>query len=165
MNKIKYYLDKIVEFITVFLFSLMIIITTWQVISRYILKNPSTTSEEFIRFSLIWLSMLAAAYVVGKKSHISITLFSDSLNSQKRKIIDAFIQFSFLIFAIIILIYGGLKAVSLTMGQISPSLNLPMGYVYLALPVSGLLIIIYSIINIINIFQDKRTINSIDEMG
>jgi len=109
--------------------------------------------------------MLAAAYVVGKKSHISITLFSDSLNSQKRKIIDAFIQFSFLIFAIIILIYGGLKAVSLTMGQISPSLNLPMGYVYLALPVSGLLIIIYSIINIINIFQDKRTINSIDEMG
>ena len=51
------------------------------------------------------------------------------------------------------------------MGQISPSLNLPMGYVYLALPVSGLLIIIYSIINIINIFQDKRTINSIDEMG
>ena len=165
MNKIKYYLDKIVEFITVFLFSLMIIITTWQVISRYILKNPSTTSEEFIRFSLIWLSMLAAAYVVGKKSHISITLFSDSLNSQKRKIIDAFIQFSFLIFAIIILIYGGLKAVSLTMGQISPSLNLPMGYVYLALPVNGLLIIIYSIINIINIFQDKRTINSIDEMG
>ena len=165
MNKIKYYLDKIVEFITVFLFSLMIIITPWQVISRYILKNPSTTSEEFIRFSLIWLSMLAAAYVVGKKSHISITLFSDSLNSQKRKIIDAFIQFSFLIFAIIILIYGGLKAVSLTMGQISPSLNLPMGYVYLALPVSGLLIIIYSIINIINIFQDKRTINSIDEMG
>jgi len=165
LNKIKYYLDKIVEFITVFLFSLMIIITTWQVISRYILKNPSTTSEEFIRFSLIWLSMLAAAYVVGKKSHISITLFSDSLNSQKRKIIDAFIQFSFLIFAIIILIYGGLKAVSLTMGQISPSLNLPMGYVYLALPVNGLLIIIYSIINIINIFQDKRTINSIDEMG
>ncbi|MEJ8778489.1 TRAP transporter small permease [Pseudogracilibacillus sp. ICA-222130] len=165
MNKIKYYLDKIVEFITIFLFSFMIIITTWQVISRYILKNPSTTSEEFIRFSLIWLSMLAAAYVVGKKSHISITLFSDSLSSQKRKIIDAFIQFSFLIFAIIILIFGGLKAVSLTMEQISPSLNLPMGYVYLALPVSGLLIIIYSIINIINIFQDKRTINSIDEMG
>ena len=30
-------------------------------------KNPSTLTEEFVRFALVWLAMLASAYVVGKR--------------------------------------------------------------------------------------------------
>ncbi len=47
------------------------------------------------------------------------------------------------------MIFGGFKAVSVTMGQLSPSLGIPMGLVYLAVPVSGILILVYSLLNLI----------------
>ncbi|HIE1562285.1 TPA: TRAP transporter small permease, partial [Enterococcus faecium] len=52
----------------------------------------------------------------------------------------------------------GWNAVTLTMGQISPSLSIPMGYVYLSVPVSGVLIIIYSLINLIDTLSNKPAI-------
>lgn len=148
MEKTKKIIDRFIEVTTIILFSLMVIITSWQVFARYILNNPSSLSEEFLRFSLIWLSMLSAAYVVGKKGHIAVTLLSDRLEEKKRGILDLFFQFSFTVFGLVIMVFGGSKAVSLTMVQISPALNVPMGWVYMALPVSGILIVIYSVINI-----------------
>jgi|SRR5690625_2963913 len=156
LDNIKNAVDKILLIVTSTLFTLLILATTWQVISRYVLHNPSTGTEEFVRFGLIWLSMLAAAYAVGTKSHIAISLLSDRLTDGKKTLLDIFIQCSFLLFAIIIMLYGGIRAVSLTMAQISPSLNLPMGFVYLALPVSGFLIIFYSVINVIALLKAKK---------
>lgn len=157
MQNAKKYVDKTLEFITVTLFLVMTAIATWQVLSRYILQSPSTTTEEFIRFSLIWLSMLASAYVVGRKSHIAITLLSDRLKHTKKLVLDIVIQVSFLVFAAVIMVYGGIRAVSLTMPQISPSLSIPMGLVYLVLPVAGILIIFYSCFNIIELLDEKKT--------
>jgi TRAP-type C4-dicarboxylate transport system permease small subunit len=77
MNSIKKVADRIIEFVTCSLFIIMIVVASWQVISRYILNSPSTVTEEFLRFSLIWLAMLASAYVVGKNTHIAITFLRD----------------------------------------------------------------------------------------
>ena len=163
LENIKKYVNKSLLVVTITLFTVLITVTTWQVISRYILHNPSTITEEFIRYGLVWLSMLAAAYAVGTKSHIAITLLSERLKDTKKVVIDIFIQFGFLLFAIIIMFYGGIRAVILTMAQISPSLNLPMGFVYLALPVSGILIILYSSINIIQLFKSKKYVSNVGE--
>lgn len=156
MPNFKKYVDKTLELITGTLFLAMIAITTWQVISRYILNSPSTLSEEFLRFSLIWLSMLSAAYVVGKKSHIAFTLLRDRLANKNKLVIDIVIQASFLVFAAVIMLFGGGKAVSLTMAQISPSLQVPMGLVYLSLPVSGIFILFYSFSNLVGLFGEKK---------
>jgi TRAP-type C4-dicarboxylate transport system permease small subunit len=159
MQSMKKIVDKVLKVVTSTLFLIMVAITFWQVISRYVLNNPSTITEEFLRFSLIWLSMLAAAYVVGKKSHIAFTLLSDNLKNSKKIVIDIVIQASFFVFAAVIMVYGGGKAVSLTMAQISPSLNVPMGLVYLSLPVSGILIIFYSFLNLLELLE-QRKVNS-----
>lgn len=156
MKKAKKYIDKTLEFVTIALFLVMVAVTTWQVIARYVLNNPSTITEEFVRFSLIWLSMLAAAYVAGKNGHIAITLLSDRLQERKKLVLDLVIQISFLFFAAIIMVYGGLMAVTVSMAQISPSLSLPMGFVYLSLPVAGILIIFYSSVNIIDLLNLKK---------
>lgn len=156
MASVKRFVDRCLEFITVTLFLVMVAVTTWQVISRYILNDPSSLTEEFVRFSLIWLSMLSAAYVVGKKSHIAITLLSDRLNYGKKLVLDIIIQTSFLVFGAMIMVYGGIRAVSISMAQISPSLNIPMGLVYLSLPVSGILIILYSTVNIITLLKQRE---------
>lgn len=155
MESLKRYMDRCLEFITISLFLVMVAVTMWQVIARYILNDPSSLTEEFVRFSLIWLSMLSGAYVVGKKSHIAITLLSDRLNHGKKLVLDIVIQTSFLVFGAMIMVYGGFRAVSISMAQISPSLNIPMGFVYLSLPISGALIILYSTINIITLIKER----------
>src|SRR5699024_12295380 len=131
-------------------------ITTWQVISRYVRAASIIMSEEFVMFSFIWLSMLSAAYVVGKKSHILIILFSGKLVDSKKLILDIIIRAGFTAFGAIVMVYGGFKAVSITIDQISPSLQISMGLVYLSLPVAGILMIFYSLINILELVKEKK---------
>lgn len=157
MNKtFRKYLDRTIETITCMLLMIMVVVTSWQVISRYILNNPSSVTGEFLRFGLIWFSLLAGAYVVGKKSHIAITFLSNGIKSeQTKRVLEVIVQISFILFAVM-MIMGGTKAVSVTMAQISPSLHLPMGYVYLSLPVSGVTILLYCLINLTDLFSSKQ---------
>src|SRR5699024_5087045 len=128
--------DRVLEIIVITLFLVMIGVRTWQVIYRYILNVPSSMTEEYVKFSLICLSNLSTAYVIGKKSHIAITLLSDKLVDSKKLILDIIIQAGFTAFGAIVMVYGGFKAVSITIDQISPSLQISMGLVYLSLPVA-----------------------------
>jgi TRAP-type C4-dicarboxylate transport system permease small subunit len=163
MRNLKKSVDRIIEFLTCTLFVVMVAVASWQVLSRFILKSPSTFTEELLRYSLIWLAMLAAAYVVGKNQHIAITFLRDRLVENSKITLDIVIQSIFLLFAAVIMVYGGGRAVSLTMGQISPALHLPMGLVYLALPLSGVFILFYSTTNIIELLNKKKNIPFINE--
>ena len=102
------------------------------------------------------------AYVVGKRSHLAVTLLSDNLSGPNKRLLEIVIQSLFLVFAALIMVYGGWKAVSVTTGQISPSLSLSMGYVYLSVPVSGFIMFVYSLLNLI---QGKVAIENVDESG
>ncbi|MFV2047161.1 TRAP transporter small permease [Metabacillus sp. YM-086] len=163
MRDVKKSVDRVIEFLTCTLFLLMVAVASWQVLSRFILKNPSTFTEELLRYSLIWLAMLAAAYVVGKNEHIAITFLRDRLIEESRIKLDILIQSFFLLFSAIIMVYGGAKAVSLTMAQISPALHLPMGFVYLALPLSGVFILFYSTTNILELLHKKKKVTVIKQ--
>ena len=163
MRDVKKSVDRVIEFLTCTLFLLMVAVASWQVLSRFILKNPSTFSEELLRYSLIWLAMLATAYVVGKNEHIAITFLRDRLIEESRIKLDILIQSVFLLFSAIIMVYGGAKAVSLTMAQISPALHVPMGFVYLALPVSGVFILFYSTTNILELLHKKKKVTVIKQ--
>nr|WP_084679710.1 TRAP transporter small permease [Carnobacterium gallinarum] len=150
-------LDRFLEIIVSSILSVMLLVVIWQVISRTVLKNPNTITEEFVRFSLVWFAMLASAYVVGKKSHLSVTLLSDKLIGKSKWILEVIVELLFLLFAAIIMIYGGVNAVNLTMQQISPSLSIPMGYIYLSVPVAGCLIIVYSVLNLIELAKGAKS--------
>ena len=162
MEKIRTFLDKTLEVLCSAVFVVMILTTLYQIFMRTVMNNPNTVTEEFVRFSLVWLSMLAMAYVVGKRSHLAVTLLSDNLSGPNKRLLEIVIQSLFLVFAALIMVYGGWKAVSVTTGQISPSLSLSMGYVYLSVPVSGFIMFVYSLLNLI---QGKVAIENVDESG
>ena len=54
------------------------------------------------------------------------------------------------IFALVVLVFGGgnLVYTTLYLGQISPAMHISLGYVYAIVPISGLLIMFYSVYNI-----------------
>jgi TRAP-type C4-dicarboxylate transport system permease small subunit len=150
MKKIKAYLDRVIEKLLITIFGLMVINVIWQVITRYFSENPSSFTDELSRYLMIWLGILGAAYVTGKNEHVSIDYFIKKSSVQNRKILTLFITLSIICFAIITLVIGGgrLVYITLILEQYSPSLKIPLAFVYSVLPISGILIIFYKITEI-----------------
>lgn len=146
-------IDKIIRSVLVFLMGLLVLDVVWQVFTRYVLQSPSTFTSELSRFLLIWVSLLGAAYVAGKNEHLGIELLPSKLNPANRRRLRVVIQSLILCFALTVMVYGGSMLVYLTMSQPSPTLDLPMGYVYSVLPISGVLVTYYKICELISLIQ------------
>lgn len=150
MKQIRSQLDKIIELLLVSILSAMVINVLWQIITRYFSASPSSFSDELARYLMIWLGLIGSAYVSGKKEHVSIDYFLKKLNYKKRVLLNRLIDFIILFFAFFVMIIGGghLVFVTIKLEQLSPSLQIPLGFVYSVIPLSGLIIIFYQISNI-----------------
>jgi TRAP-type C4-dicarboxylate transport system permease small subunit len=140
------------------LMALLVLDVIWQVITRFLLNNPSSFTDELARFLLIWLGLLGAALVSGHKMHLAIDLLSDRIRSpQIQKYLAIFIDAVVVIASLSIMVFGGSKLVYTiwSLGQTSTALQLPLSVVYTIIPISGLLIIYFAIDDILS-----RTIKS-----
>ena len=148
--KLRSLIDSVLEKILISLMSLMVINVLWQVFSRYILSDPSSFTDELARYLMIWLGVLGAAYVAGKGNHVAITYFSEKLSVENQKKVKVLIHLFILSFAVLGMLIGGLRLVYITLalGQLSPALKIPLGIVYSVIPISGILIIIYKILDL-----------------
>jgi len=151
MPKVYNILNKWIEMLLVVIFGLLVTDVVWQVVSRYVVGQSSSFTEEFARFSLIWLTVLGAAYINGQKEgHLSMDFLLTKLPAEKRNRRQKVIQVFMALFALIVMVIGGgnLVYTTLSLGQTSSALHLPLGYVYAIVPVCGLIIIFFSIHNI-----------------
>lgn len=142
-------IDKIIEIMCTLIMGYMVLAVCWQVITRFILKNPSTLTEEILRYLLVWTTMVGGAYAYGRRKHLSINILTKKLPHSGQKILDIVIQAVIILFSVIVMIMGGMRLVSTTSNQISAALRLPMPHVYASVVVGGVLIIFYSLIFII----------------
>ncbi|WYP26196.1 TRAP transporter small permease [Alkalihalobacillus sp. FSL W8-0930] len=149
INSINKVLGKVIIFLSSTMFGVMVLVAVWQVVSRYLLNSPSTFSEEFLRYSLIWVTMIGGAYAFHIKKHIAIEMFVERFSTGIQKRIRQFALVFLVLFALVVMVYGGIQIVSLTMTQQTVSLGIPMGYVYLSLPVSGVLITWFTLVELI----------------
>lgn len=140
-------IDRLLEFILVTLMMLLVLDVTWQVFARYILENPSSYTDELARFLLIWVSLLGAAYAHGQKKHLAIDIFPQSLNPYNQKRLDQLIQILVIGFSLCVMCIGGGRLVFITLylKQFSSALQLPLGFIYMVIPLSGSLIVFYGI--------------------
>ncbi|MER5173075.1 TRAP transporter small permease [Thioclava kandeliae] len=133
----------------------MVAILAWQVFSRYVLGDPSTFSEELLRYGVIWLSLLGAALATGRGAHMAIDLLPALVPARARVWFAALGPLSLMIFGAMVLGWGGWHGVQIASGQTSAVLRLPMGAVYAALPVSGALIVLYSALNLLDLARRR----------
>ncbi len=153
MEALRKGLDKVLEVICCILLSLMTIFATWQVISRYVLNNPSTVTEELVLICFVWMALLGTAYVFGKQEHMRMSFLVDKLSDKNQNKIKLLSEIIVIVFAALVLVFGGFRMSQLSMGQLSSSLQIPMGYIYLALPLSGVITVVYNILNILDLIK------------
>lgn len=133
------------------IFAAMVIIGTYQIITRFIFNSPSTISEELLTYSFTWMALLATAYVFGKRDHMRMGFLADKFGPGARKALSIISELLIMLLAGAVMVYGGFTIMQLTMTQSTASLGIPMGVVYTIIPISGILIVIYSIMNIIDL--------------
>jgi TRAP-type C4-dicarboxylate transport system permease small subunit len=165
MQTFKKVLDKFTVLVTSSLMLIMVLVAIWQVFTRYALNSPSTFSEEFLRYSLIWVSMLGAAYVFGKKGHLAVEFLVRKLPRNLNYVVNIIIELVLIAFSATVMVLGGTKAVIMTMGQTSGALGIPVGFVYLSLPLSGVLTIAYSVVNLYKFIKTTKSEKNSEEFG
>jgi TRAP-type C4-dicarboxylate transport system permease small subunit len=139
--------DKPLKALLILLMALLVVNVSWQVITRFVLPEPSSFTEELSRFMLIWIGLLGSALTYKERMHLGIDILTNKLNGKKRLSTDLSVHIIVGLFAILVMIMGGYNLVLITfeLNQVSAALGVRMGYVYMALPVSGALILLYSL--------------------
>lgn len=147
MEKVRRFLLSGLERGLMFLFCMLVIDVSWQVFARYFVDVQTAFTEELARYILIWLALLGTAYVRSFKGQMSIDYLYKKLNKRSQFVITVLIEVVICLFTFAVMIVGGvnLMYITLKLGQISPALNFPIGYVYSVVPISGLVIIFFSI--------------------
>ena len=130
----------------------------WQVVSRYVLKDPASVTEELSRFILIWIGILGAAYAYRQNAHLGFNLIVERQSRKVKRLLLTCVEVIVIIFCVLVMVYGGSELVSLTLEleQISAALGVKMGLIYSVLPLSGGLIIAYALVNITTLWRNNN---------
>ncbi len=155
MKHVRDGIDKILKFVCSAIMGVMAILVVYQVVARYFFRAPSTFSEELMTYLFIWMSLLGGTYVYGKSEHMSMSFLYNKFPAKLQKVVDYLIQGIGFVFGAALL-YGGASIVRLTMNQQTPALGVPMGYLYMVLPVCGVGILAYSIMNLCEMMKESR---------
>ena len=155
-------LDRLLEGVLVVLTIVMVITVTWQVATRFLLNDPSSYTEELATYLLLWISLLGAAYALRQRAHLGIDVVVSrlSIGGQRRAHVIGYIVIA--LFALVALVIGGgiLVSVTFELGQRSAAFQVPVGYIYLALPVSGLLMTYYAILGALEDLHGPRQLDA-----
>ncbi|MCD6376238.1 MAG: TRAP transporter small permease [Caldisericaceae bacterium] len=140
-------LDNLLKWLLIFLMALMVVDVSWQVFSRFVLNAPSSYTEEIARFLLIWIGLLGASYAYKAKAHLGIDVLVKKFPPAAEKMAYVGMHIISGLFALIVMIGGGIRLVNLALEleQTSAALGIPMGHVYVVVPLSGLFILYYAL--------------------
>ncbi|MBX2976851.1 MAG: TRAP transporter small permease [Ignavibacteriaceae bacterium] len=161
LTKIKSSIDSVLKWTLITVLSIMTLNVLWQVFSRFVLQSPSSFTEELARYSLVWLGILGASYVAGQKMHLAIDLLGTKLIGKSKIYLEIIIQIMVFLFSFFVMFIGGIRLVTITftLNQISAALQVQLGYIYFVVPLSGFLMMFYSLYYIV-IEVKKLTSNS-----
>ncbi len=157
MKKFQHKLNRVLEVFLVILMSVLVIDVLWQVFSRYLLSSPSSFTDELAGFLLIWVGLLGAAYVAGRKEHLAIDLLLQKSPPERQRKLQYLIHSLIFLFALFVMFVGGvtLMYTRFVLQVKSAALQLPLGYVYIIIPISGLIIMFYEVIHMIDLKKSK----------
>lgn len=163
MKALRNTLTKLLNALAGISFIAMVLLTCWQVFTRYILKAPSTWSEELVSYLFAWASLFGASLVTSERGHMNIPVIVERFPEAVRKALAVFGEIVAFAFSAIILVYGGMQITQLAMGQMTSSLGVAVGVFYIALPVCGVFNMIYTALNVVDIVKYGENANKEEE--
>lgn len=155
MKKLDKILDNGMRFLMAMSMLSLVVGGFWQIFTRWVLNDPSTFTEEFMRYMLIWASMLGSAYCFYKDKHLTLDLFKRKAKGKVAVILNVFIEAMIMFFVIYVFVYGGGR-MAMNSTNASPVMQIPFKFLYMILPLSGCFIVLARVLKYIQMFQDAK---------
>ena len=133
----------------------LLVFGTWQIFTRWILGNPSTFTDELLRYVLIIAGFIGSAYCFYRDEHLALTLITDKAKGPFKLCLDIFIEICILFFVVYVFIFGGFKLAN-TATNVSSVMHIPMKTLYMIEPVCGILIVLARILKYVNMYTEKK---------
>ena len=130
-----------------------------QIVARNIFSRSFENFEELPRFLLIWVTFLGAAVVFREAGHLGVEFFVNLL-PKKIKYYAMILSNIFNTLFILLLIFVGGKIAMLTMVQRSIQMRVPVGLVYMVIPISGIIMLLVLVERLIDLYQTRHTIDT-----
>ena len=159
IDALKHGVDKLISVVLICIVGAMTALVTYQVVVRYLFNSPSAVSEVLSRYLFIWLILFGSAYVFGLREHMAIPFIKHKFSEKMQVCVDMFSELATAIFALSIMIIGGYSSAVRQMWQMDSALQIPMGVIYSAIPISGGLIIFYFLYNELHLFRRLKQLN------
>lgn len=159
MKKVLRFLDTWFEqIVLVALLSVMVAAIFYQVIMRYVFSNSPSWTEELTRYAFIWCIYFGVSYGVKMDAHIRVMAAVNLLPKKGQQVMVILADLLFLAFAVFILYQGVTMTSTIAMlGRKSPALEIPMQYIYSALP-AGFVCIIFRLLQ--SLFYQVKGLNA-----
>lgn len=145
-------LEKFENFIVLVFLGMMFVILLFQIILRYFFNHPLIWSEELARYLFVWVAFIGASFGVRDSSHIKLTVIFNFFSKKLRTVISASTNIVCILF-FIYLIPDSIRLAADQFSVASSAIGLPMGLVFLAVPVGFVLMSIRLLIDTIGLFR------------
>lgn len=156
MMKFKSVVTKALGLASIALFAVLVCVTVLQVFSRQVLHSPSTWSEELSKLLFVWLSFAGSAFLFGERGHIAVDFVARKFSSSTQRILQIIVQLLIVVFALLGMVWGGYLAASIAWNQQLTALPLTIGWVYVVIPIAGLFIAMFAVIDLISVASGKE---------
>lgn len=145
MTKLLFWVDTVLKWFLALLMLSIVLVVSWQVVSRYLLQSPSSITEELSRCLLIWIGMIGAALAYRTGVHLGLDIVTRRFDAELQRRLNMLLTSAVVLFALAVMVVGGgnLMALTFELNQMSAALGIKMAYIYSVIPLSGLLIAFY----------------------
>ena len=155
MKKVEKVLDTVMRFLMALAMLTLLVFGTWQIFTRWVLGNPSTFTDELLRYVLIIAGFIGSAYCFYRDEHLALTLITDKAKGPFKLCLDIFIEICILFFVIYVFIFGGLKLAN-TATNVSSVMHIPMKTLFMIEPICGILIVLARVLKYVNLYTEKK---------
>jgi TRAP-type transport system small permease protein len=125
----------------------MVVINFANVVSRYYLNASLAWSEEISRFLLIWTVFLGAILAYSKDEHLSLDMVVSFLSLERQRVFAIIVDLLVML-AMLFIIKGGYSLTVDNFDWTSPAAEIPYGWVYIVVPVSGLVMFLQAVLKL-----------------
>jgi len=132
------------ETIVALLMAVMVGTVLLQVYCRFVLGNPLSWSEELARYAFVWITFLGAAVAYRHGAHIIVETIVVLL-PRRAQVALAWLVDALMVVALVVLLVQGLGIVETTGNVEATMLEIPMSWVYGAVPVSAAIMLAYQV--------------------
>lgn len=154
-HKLSDILCKISEYMIMVMLAVMVVITGAQIVCR-VFFTALVWSEEATRFLLCWSTFIGASCVYKYAGHIKVTVLQDRMPAMIRKIMKILVHILCGVLFVLMIKYGFKYSGGRSMKQLSPAMRIPMGYIYLCIPIGGILLLFHAVDAVLHeLFPEK----------